>query len=101
MKKGKTHTMKSLLSIMLRIGTFGFGGGTALIPVIEEEVTKNNKLINDDEFNKDVIIANITPGALPVEIASGIGRKIRGIRGMLLSALMMADVYKRQLESSL
>ena len=90
MKKGKTHTMKSLLSIMLRIGTFGFGGGTALIPVIEEEVTKNNKLINDDEFNKDVIIANITPGALPVEIASGIGRKIRGIRGMLLSALMMA-----------
>ena len=49
MKKGKTHTMKSLLSIMLRIGTFGFGGGTALIPVIEEEVTKNNKLINDDE----------------------------------------------------
>lgn len=90
MKKGKKHTMKSLLSIMLRIGTFGFGGGTALIPVIEEEVTKNNKLINDDEFNKDVIIANITPGALPVEIASGIGRKIRGIRGMLLSALMMA-----------
>lgn len=45
MKKGKKHTMKSLLSIMLRIGTFGFGGGTALIPVIEEEVTKNNKLI--------------------------------------------------------
>lgn len=40
MKKGKKHTMKSLLSIMLRIGTFGFGGGTALIPVIEEEVTK-------------------------------------------------------------
>ncbi len=90
MKKDKKHTMKSLLSIMLRIGTFGFGGGTALIPVIEEETIKNKKLINDEEFNKDVIIANITPGALPVEIASGIGRKIRGIRGMLLAALTMA-----------
>jgi len=39
---------------------------------------------------KNVIVANITPGALPVEIASGIGRRICGISGMILAALMMA-----------
>ena len=60
---------------MFKIGAVGFGGGTALIPVIEEEVVNNNNIIDDTEFNKDVIIANITPGALPVEIAAGIGRK--------------------------
>lgn len=81
--------MKKLLSTMLKIGAIGFGGGTALIPVIEEEVVKT-KLVDEDEFNKDVIVANITPGALPVEIASGIGRSIRGIRGMIAAAFMMA-----------
>ena len=62
--------MKKLITIMLKIGAIGFGGGTALIPVIEDEVV-NNSLADEDEFNKDVIVANITPGALPVEIASG------------------------------
>ncbi len=75
---------------MLKIGTAGFGGGTALIPIIEEEVSVNNQIIDGDEFNKDVIIANITPGALPVEIAAGIGRKISGITGMMLAATAMA-----------
>lgn len=81
--------MRQLISTMFKIGAIGFGGGTALIPVIEEEVV-NNKLVDEDEFNKDVIVANITPGALPVEIASGIGRSIRGIRGMIAAAFMMA-----------
>ena len=75
---------------MFKIGAVGFGGGTALIPVIEEEVVNNNNIIDDTEFNKDVIIANITPGALPVEIAAGIGRKMSGITGMILAASAMA-----------
>lgn len=82
--------MKELLSVMFKIGCIGFGGGTALIPVIEEEVTGENQLVDEDEFNKDVIVANITPGALPVEIASGIGRSVCGIPGMILAAVMMA-----------
>lgn len=86
----KNNEMRKLLSVMFRIGCIGFGGGTALIPVIEEEVTKEWHLIDEEEFNKDVVVANITPGALPVEIAAGIGRKVRGIRGMILAAAMMA-----------
>ena len=34
-------------------------------------------------------MANITPGALPVEVAAGVGRKVCGIPGMLLSAVLM------------
>lgn len=81
--------MKQLASIMLKIGFIGFGGGTALIPVIEEEVIGESSLVDEDEFNKDVVVANITPGALPVEIAAGIGRGVHGIRGMLLAAALM------------
>lgn len=81
--------LKELLTIMFKIGCIGFGGGTALIPVIEEEVMEKG-IVDQDEFNKDVIVANITPGALPVEIASGIGRALCGIPGMILAALAMA-----------
>lgn len=90
MGKKRTHKMKELLAVMFKIGCIGFGGGTALIPVIEEEVAKERKMVDEDEFNKDVIVANITPGALPVEIASGIGRSVCGIPGMILAAVMMA-----------
>ncbi len=82
--------MKKLLSVMLKIGFFGFGGGTALIPVIEEAVVKEENLIDEEEFNKAVLVANITPGALPVEIAAVIGSKVSGVKGMILSAVMMA-----------
>lgn len=88
--KNNRDKMRELLSVMFKIGCIGFGGGTALIPVIEEEVTEQRRLVDEEEFNKDVVIANITPGALPVEIASGIGRKVRGIPGMVLAASMMA-----------
>ena len=81
--------MKELLFTMFKIGCIGFGGGTALVPVIESEVVYEKKLIDKDEYTKDVVVANITPGALPVEVAAGVGRKVCGIQGMLLSAVLM------------
>ena len=90
MRKIRTRKMKKLLPVMFKIGSVGFGGGSALIPVIEEEVVTENHLLSEEEFNKYVVVANITPGALPVEIASGIGRQICGIPGMILAAVMMA-----------
>ncbi|MBB5336846.1 chromate transporter [Pectinatus brassicae] len=82
--------MKELLLLMFRIGIIGFGGGSALIPVIEKEVVKEKKLITSNEYNKYIVVASITPGALPVELAGGIGWKVAGIRGMILSAIAMA-----------
>ena len=73
--------MKELLFTMFKIGCIGFGGGTALVPVIESEVVYEKKLIDKDEYTKDVVVANITPGALPVEVAAGVGRKVCGIPG--------------------
>ena len=85
----KKRNMKELLATMFKIGCIGFGGGTALVPVIESEVVYEKKLIDKEEYTKDVIVANITPGALPVEVAAGVGRKVCGMPGMLLSALLM------------
>lgn len=75
----KNLNMKELLFTMFKIGCIGFGGGTALVPVIESEVVYEKKLIDKDEYTKDVVVANITPGALPVEVAAGVGRKVCGV----------------------
>ena len=61
--KTRNLNMKKLLLTMLKIGCIGFGGGTALVPVIESEVVYENKLIDREEYTKDVVVANITPGA--------------------------------------
>lgn len=80
----------SMVTTMLKIGFIGFGGGTALIPVIEDEVVEKSKIVTEEQFNSEVMIASITPGALPVEIATGIGRATVGNRGMIAAATAMA-----------
>ena len=85
--------MKSFLNMlltMLKIGLIGFGGGNALVPVIRRETTGKEGGVSQEEFARDVIVANITPGALPVELASGLGKKCFGRKGMIFAAVAMA-----------
>jgi chromate transporter len=80
----------SFLLSMLKIGCIGFGGGNALIPVIEKELIGEGKLDTKENFEKDILIANLTPGALPVELAASLGWRNFGARGMLLGSMAMA-----------
>ncbi|MBD8972559.1 MAG: chromate transporter, partial [Clostridiales bacterium] len=75
---------------MAKVGCIGFGGGSILIPVIEDEVVTKAKIDTKEQYEKDVIVASITPGALPVEISASFGRRNFGILGMVLGALCMA-----------
>lgn len=86
----KNKSFSSLVGSMLKIGLIGFGGGTALIPVIEHEIVERAGLVPEEEYNRDVMIASITPGALPVEIAAGVGHEIAGNAGMIASSAAMA-----------
>lgn len=81
---------RRLYATMLKIGFIGFGGGSALVPVIEKEIVDDQKLISKQEYDKDVVVASITPGALPMEIAAGIGKRCYGIRGMFGAAILMS-----------
>lgn len=84
---GKTQ---SLILSMVKVGMIGFGGGNALIPVMEQEVVKEKELVTKEDFDKDTIAATMTPGALPVEIAAGVGFQSNGIRGMVAAGTAMA-----------
>ncbi|NMA64989.1 MAG: hypothetical protein GX957_01950 [Clostridiaceae bacterium] len=86
MKEKKTSILKLFLSF-LKVGTIGFGGGSALIPVVEKELVQNQKSMSDQDYLKHTVVANITPGALPVKLGATCGYQLKGIGGSLAGAL--------------
>lgn len=84
------YRLSKFLLSMLKIGCIGFGGGSALIPVIEKELIGKGKLDTSENYEKDILIASLTPGALPVEIAASLGWRNFGWMGMVFGALCMA-----------
>ena len=89
-EKKKRAGRYSWLLPFFKIGCIGFGGGTSLIPVIEQEMVQKEEKITKEEYETAVIVSSITPGALPVEISSMLGKILGGTRGMLLAAVGMA-----------
>ena len=64
---------KNLLTVLLsflKVGTIGFGGGAALIPVIETELVENKKWITREKFDVSVAVSTISPASLPVSLCS-------------------------------
>jgi len=64
---------KNFLTVMLsfiKLGTIGFGGGAALIPVIERELVGNKKWMEKERFDVSVAISSISPASLPVSLCS-------------------------------
>lgn len=87
--KNTSNSFKILLSF-LKIGTIGFGGGSALIPVIEKELVQDQKVISDQDYLKHTVVANITPGALPVKLGATCGYQLTGTVGALSGAYAVA-----------
>lgn len=84
------NKLGGFLKSMCKVGCIGFGGGSALIPVIEQEIIKGQKMDSRQNYDKDVMIASITPGALTVKLASALGYRNFGVFGMLSGAYLMA-----------
>lgn len=75
------------LGSMLKLGTIGFGGGSAMIPVFERELVHNRALLDEDTFVRHTVIANVTPGGLPTKLAALSGFQVAGSTGAVLSAI--------------
>ena len=82
--------MKIIFDIFLsifKIGAFTFGGGYAMIPLIEQEVVSNKKWLNKDEFMDVLVVAQSLPGAMAINASIFLGYRIAGILGAI-SALI-------------
>lgn len=75
-----------LFTSFFKIGAFTFGGGWAMISIIESEIVDKHHWIEKDDFLDLLAIAQSLPGILAVNIATAVGDKLRGTRGSMLAA---------------
>lgn len=70
-----------------KIGAFTFGGGFAMIPIIQKEVVDKKKWIKDEEFIDTISIAQSSPGPIAVNSSIFVGYKISGFPGALVCTM--------------
>ena len=80
----------ALLAGVFTVGVAGFGGGSALIPIFEQEMVAKRGLLRPGQFLRHTVVANLTPGALPVKLAAAAGVTVGGWQLSLVAALLVA-----------
>ena len=78
--------MKDLLTIFftfLKIGAFTFGGGYAMIPLIQREAVEKHHWVTDEDILEVVAIAESTPGPIAINAATFVGYQHKGVTGAL------------------
>ena len=91
-KRNGTGRLKSLWLLfinMLKIGLFTFGGGYAMIHLLENEFVSKKKWIAEEEFMDLVAIAESTPGPIAINCSTYIGYKQEKVLGAVLATLGM------------
>ena len=82
--------MKELLNIFMiffRMGAFTFGGGYAMLPIIQEEIVHKRKWATDEEIIDYYAIGQCTPGIIAINTATFIGYKRKGIAGAIAATI--------------
>ena len=83
----RSNLYLKLFISFFKIGAFTFGGGWAMIPLIEREVVDKQNWIKREDFVDALAIAQSLPGVLAVNISILIGNKLRGLKGCLMATL--------------
>ncbi|MBQ7900788.1 MAG: chromate transporter [Clostridia bacterium] len=79
----KSNKLWSLFTTFFRIGAFTFGGGYAMIPLIQAETVEKQKWVSDEDILEIVAIAESTPGPIAINSATFIGYRVAGVAGSL------------------
>lgn len=86
-KKSKFNNLIQLMFSFFKIGLFTFGGGYAMIPLIQKESVEKRKWVSEEEIVDIIAIAESTPGPIAVNSATYIGYKVAGILGSIFATL--------------
>lgn len=82
--------MKELFSLFFtfaKVGVMTFGGGYAMLPILQREVCEKKGWASDEELMDYFAIGQCTPGVIAVNTATFIGQKRKGILGGILATL--------------
>ena len=77
----EVKSLETLFFTFFKIGLFTFGGGYAMIALLEEEFIQRRKWLDKDEFLDMTAIAESTPGPVAINSATGLGYKLAKVPG--------------------
>lgn len=83
----KRNLLSELFLTFAKIGAFTFGGGYAMIPLIQREVVDHKHWISNEDILDVVAIAESTPGPIAINSATFIGQKIAGTKGAVAATI--------------
>ena len=83
----KKNSLCDLLLTFMKIGLFTFGGGYAMIGMIEDNCVEKKKWITHEEMMNITVIAESTPGPIAINCATFVGMKLAGLAGALIATL--------------
>ncbi|ABW18572.1 chromate transporter [Alkaliphilus oremlandii] len=82
--------MKTFIDLFIsffKIGVFGYGGGYAMLPLIEREVVINNPWLTSSQFLDIIGISQMTPGPISINTATFVGYQIGGFFGSVAATV--------------
>ncbi len=85
--RGNMNKFVKLYISWFKIGLFTFGGGYAMIPMIQKEIVDKHRWVTAEDILNYYAISQCTPGAIAVNLSTFIGGKIGGFFGALISTL--------------
>lgn len=74
-----------LFITFFKIGAFSFGGGYAMLPLLEEEVIRNHGWMTSGEFIDIFAISEMTPGPIAINAATFLGFRVSGVLGAIIA----------------
>lgn len=82
--------MKLLIELFVsffKMGIMTFGGGMAMLPILEREIVENKKWASKEELLDYYAVGQCTPGIIAVNVATFIGHKLKGISGGIIATI--------------
>ena len=83
------HILPELFVIFAKVGVMTFGGGMAMLPILQREVVERKHWATEDELGDYYAIGQCTPGIIAVNTATFVGQKQAGIPGGIVATLGM------------
>ncbi len=80
-------SLGQLFLTFLKIGGLTFGGGMAMIPILERELVDKRQWLSAEEFSDMITLVNTAPGTFAINTASYTGYHLRGFCGAAVAAL--------------
>ncbi|MEY8414930.1 chromate transporter [Tissierella praeacuta DSM 18095] len=80
-------TILKLFISFLKIGAFSFGGGYAMLPLIQKEIIEVHNWLTLNEFIDILAVVEMTPGPVAINSATFLGYKVGGILGSIVATI--------------